>query len=103
MRCLGDSLDASLTYRFEPFPGCWCGWCAIIADAGPRTVGCGCIACACHPARNVPDHYLRVCPVHGHRWTIDRDEPDPCPVCEVNISLARITQAIHQFRGGPHA
>jgi hypothetical protein len=86
--CLADGLSpeiVSLTgFKPRPVPTCACAWC-VKAQAfnGPPSLypACRCDQCSAFKMSDMPEHYLRICPSHGVRYTVDRSEPDECQGC----------------------
>lgn len=86
--CLAELLSVDIVslvgYQPRPVPTCSCKWCVRAqAFIGAPSLYPACICKHCMGAKmgEMPEHYLRICPDHGVRYTIDQSEPDQCQGC----------------------
>lgn len=86
--CLSELLTVDVVtlvgYRPRPVSTCSCKWCVRAqAFKGRPSLypACICQYCASTKMGEMPQHYLRICPEHGVRYTIDQSEPDLCQGC----------------------
>lgn len=89
-QCLAFAVEPSMRKKMmrsaKAFPGCHCLWCIQAATPRqPMTLwpACKCETCDSHILWRQPQHFMRVCE-HGHRWTIDSEEPDDCELCRLD-------------------